>query len=80
MAAKDDIRDFLINRRARIRPEQAGLPIYEHGKALNDCIALLRTEAGRAPDDRERSDLVGERSTRSEDFRPRWAAMWPGTC
>ena len=37
-------------------------------------MAILRTEAGRAPHDRGLSDLVGELSTRSEDFRVRWAA------
>jgi len=40
----------------------------------NDTVALLRAEAGRAPYDRQLSDLVGELSTRSEDFRVRWAA------
>ena len=40
----------------------------------NDTVALLRAEAGRDPYDRQLSDLVGELSTRSEDFRLRWAA------
>ena len=40
----------------------------------NDTVALLRAEAGRSPYDRALSDLVGELSTRSEDFRVRWAA------
>ena len=40
----------------------------------NDTVALLRAEAGRDPYDRQLSDLVGELSTRSEDFRVRWAA------
>jgi hypothetical protein len=40
----------------------------------NDTVALLRAEAGRNPYDRELTDLVGELSTRSEDFRVRWAA------
>src|SRR3954452_12790231 len=39
----------------------------------NDTVALLRAEAGRDPYDRQLSDLVGELSTRSEDFRGRWA-------
>ncbi len=39
----------------------------------NDTVALLRAEAGRDPYDRQLSDLVGELSTRSEDFRVRWA-------
>jgi transcriptional regulator with XRE-family HTH domain len=40
----------------------------------NDTVALLRAEAGRTPYDRRLSDLVGELSTRSDDFRVRWAA------
>ncbi|MFJ9026007.1 helix-turn-helix transcriptional regulator [Streptomyces sp. NPDC102259] len=36
--------------------------------------ALLRTEAGQDPYNRELSDLIGELSTRSEDFRTLWAA------
>jgi len=37
-------------------------------------MALLRTEAGRDPYDRELSDMVGEFATRSEQFRSGWAA------
>jgi transcriptional regulator with XRE-family HTH domain len=40
----------------------------------DDTVALLRAEAGRDPYDRRLSNLVGELSTRSEDFRLRWAA------
>lgn len=40
----------------------------------NDTVALLRAEAGRDPFDRGLSDLVGELSTRSDEFRVRWAA------
>ena len=40
----------------------------------NDCVGMLRTEAGRDPYDKRISDLVGELSTRSEEFRHRWAA------
>ncbi|PKH42151.1 Helix-turn-helix domain-containing protein [Nocardioides alpinus] len=40
----------------------------------NDTVALLRAEAGRDPYDRRLSALVGELSTRSDDFRVRWAA------
>jgi transcriptional regulator with XRE-family HTH domain len=40
----------------------------------NDTVALLRAEAGRDPYDRQLSDLIGELSTLSEDFRVRWAA------
>ena len=35
---------------------------------------MLRTEAGRDPYDKALTDLVGELSTRSDDFRVRWAA------
>ncbi|BBZ25780.1 transcriptional regulator [Mycolicibacterium madagascariense] len=37
-------------------------------------VSLLRIEAGRHPRDRSLSNLVGELSTRSEDFRQLWAA------
>ena len=40
----------------------------------DDTVALLRTEAGRDPFDKELTDLVGELSTRSDEFRVRWAA------
>ncbi|HEX3196137.1 MAG TPA: helix-turn-helix transcriptional regulator [Propionibacteriaceae bacterium] len=43
-------------------------------KAANDTVAILRAEAGRHPYDRRLSDLIGELSTRSDDFRRRWAA------
>ena len=43
-------------------------------RAANDTVAILRSEAGRDPYDRGLSDLVGELSTRSEEFRVRWAA------
>jgi transcriptional regulator with XRE-family HTH domain len=39
-----------------------------------DYVALLRGEAGRNPDDKPLSDLIGELSARSEAFRGRWAA------
>ena len=46
----------------------------DYEKAANDTVALLRAEAGRDPYDRDLSDLIGQLSTRSEDFRRRWAA------
>jgi transcriptional regulator with XRE-family HTH domain len=42
-------------------------------KAANDTVAVLRASAGRDPYDRCLSDLVGELSTQSEEFRMRWA-------
>ena len=43
-------------------------------QAATDIVASLRTEAGRNPYDKGLSDLIGELSTRSEEFRIRWAA------
>jgi len=43
-------------------------------KIANDIVALLHAEAGRDPYDRQLSDLIGELSTRNEEFRVRWAA------
>ncbi|KAB2344340.1 helix-turn-helix transcriptional regulator [Actinomadura rudentiformis] len=42
-------------------------------RAADDTVALLHAEAGRDPYDKALTDLVGELSTRSEDFRARWA-------
>ena len=42
--------------------------------AAQQTVALLRSEAGRAPHDRALSDLVGELSTRSDAFRTLWAS------
>ncbi|GAB2856283.1 helix-turn-helix transcriptional regulator [Actinocorallia aurea] len=42
--------------------------------AADTSVAILRTGAGRDPYDRDLSDLIGELSTRSDDFRTRWAA------
>ncbi|MFJ2603619.1 helix-turn-helix transcriptional regulator [Streptomyces sp. NPDC091279] len=44
----------------------------DHQKAAS--AALLRTEAGQDPYNRDLSDLIGELSTLSEDFRTLWAA------
>lgn len=43
-------------------------------QAADVAVAILRTEAGRNPHDKELHDLVGELSTRSDDFRTRWGA------
>ncbi len=42
--------------------------------AADTNVAILRTEAGRAPRDKDLHDLVGELSTRSDEFRRRWGA------
>jgi transcriptional regulator with XRE-family HTH domain len=43
-------------------------------RAAGDVVAVLRSAAGRDPYDRGLSDLVGELSTQSAEFRTRWAA------
>jgi hypothetical protein len=43
-------------------------------RTANDMVAVLRAEAGRNPYDKGLTDLIGELSTRSDNFRTRWAA------
>ena len=43
-------------------------------RAADDIAAMLRSEAGRNPHDKQLIELIGELSTRSETFRTRWAA------
>ncbi|GAA4633877.1 helix-turn-helix transcriptional regulator [Actinoallomurus vinaceus] len=42
-------------------------------RAADDTVALLHAQAGRDPYDKDLTDLIGELSTRSDDFRVRWA-------
>jgi transcriptional regulator with XRE-family HTH domain len=42
--------------------------------SAHTTVALLRTEAGRDPFNKSLTDLIGELSTRSEEFRTLWAA------
>ena len=42
--------------------------------AAATCVSILRTEAGRDPHDKVMHDLVGELSTRSEEFRALWSS------
>ncbi len=44
------------------------------GAIADNTVAILRGAAGRDPYDEKLTKLVGELSTRSEDFRTRWAA------
>ena len=43
-------------------------------RAADDIAAMLRSEAGRNPYDKQLIELIGELSTRSDDFRVRWAS------
>jgi transcriptional regulator with XRE-family HTH domain len=54
--------------------QQARTFFLDWHSAANDTVAILRTEAGRTPHDQALTDLVGELSMRSEEFRTRWAA------
>ena len=42
-------------------------------KTADDSVAVLRAEAGRNPHDQDLTNLIGELSTQSEEFRVRWA-------
>jgi transcriptional regulator with XRE-family HTH domain len=53
---------------------RAGDFYVDWDKTANDAVAILRGQAGRNPYDRRLSDLVGELSTRSQEFRIRWGA------
>ncbi|WP_062298698.1 helix-turn-helix transcriptional regulator [Demequina maris] len=69
----------------RSQPERPGYPrfifldpasrdFYPDWDTIADSsVASLRTVAGRNPFDKSITDLVGELSTRSEEFRTRWA-------
>jgi transcriptional regulator with XRE-family HTH domain len=46
----------------------------DYDKSCHTSVAILRTEAGSDPHNRDLTDLIGELCTRSEDFRTRWAA------
>jgi hypothetical protein len=42
-------------------------------RSADDIVAVLRSRAGKNPYDKDLTDLIGELSTRSEEFRTRWA-------
>ncbi|WP_449372695.1 helix-turn-helix transcriptional regulator [Arthrobacter psychrolactophilus] len=42
-------------------------------RSADDIVAVLRSAAGKNPYDKDLTDLIGELSTRSEEFRTRWA-------
>ncbi|GGG71528.1 transcriptional regulator [Kocuria dechangensis] len=53
---------------------QAPVFFRDWEQVTEDAVAILRAEAGRHPEDRALSNLIGELSTRSDRFRTRWAA------
>lgn len=57
---------FLSDRAVDFHPDWDG--------AADVVVSILRTEAGRDPHNKDLHDLIGELSTRSTEFRRRWAA------
>ncbi|WP_194903581.1 helix-turn-helix transcriptional regulator [Catenulispora rubra] len=54
--------------------DPAGRELYpDWEQSVNTTVSLLRTEAGRAPGDRELTGLIGELVTNSDEFRMAWA-------
>ncbi|MCE3556210.1 helix-turn-helix transcriptional regulator [Pseudonocardia sp. RS11V-5] len=69
----DPARPANLARFAFLNP--AAIDFYDHWpSAAQGAVALLRTAAGRNPQDKALSDLVGELATRSEHFRTWWAS------
>jgi transcriptional regulator with XRE-family HTH domain len=69
----DPVRPANVARFLFLSPRaQEFFPDWE--STANDLVASLHTVAGRNPHDRGLQDLVGELSTRSQEFRTRWAA------
>ena len=69
---RDPVRPPNLARFAFLDPRSRALWV-DWEKAAWDTVAILRAEAGRNPYDRTLSDLIGQLSTRSEEFRVRWA-------
>jgi hypothetical protein len=69
----DPVRPANVARFVFLSPRARGFfPDWE--STASDLVASLRTAAGRNPHDRGLQDLVGELSTRSQEFGSRWAA------
>jgi transcriptional regulator with XRE-family HTH domain len=55
--------------------DPAAVDFYpEWDRLAGELVAALRSQAGRNPYDPDLQDLIGELSTRSDEFRVRWAA------
>ncbi len=64
-----------VNHSRFIFLDSAAATVYpDWERAADTNVAILRTESGRFPRDRELAQLIGELSMRSEAFRTRWAA------
>lgn len=63
-----------LARFAFLDPQQSRTFYPDWEAAADVTVAILRTEAGRDPHNKDLQDLIGELSTRSEEFRIRWGA------
>ncbi|XVV15077.1 helix-turn-helix transcriptional regulator [Actinoplanes sp. CA-131856] len=62
------------NARFTFLDERARRFYRDWDRVAGDLVAILRAEAGRHPYDKDLTGLIGELSTRSAEFRTRWAA------
>jgi hypothetical protein len=68
-----------VDRPDRVEGHLPGGNVFiEWDRAADDTVASTRIEASRTPHDRGLSDLVGELSTRSDEFRVACAFMQAG--
>ena len=63
-----------LARHAFLHRDRAELFYPDWHLAADQMVAILRAEAGRDPYDRDLQDLIGELSTRSDEFRAKWGA------
>ena len=56
------------------QPERPRKIILDCDPGHDDAVAILHSAAGRDPYDKRLTDLIGELSTRSDEFRVRWGA------
>jgi transcriptional regulator with XRE-family HTH domain len=63
-----------LARHAFLNKEKSQLFYRDWELTADQIVAILRSEAGRDPYDKDLQDLIGELSTRSEQFRAKWGA------
>jgi len=68
----DDRLPLNLARYVFLEPHSRGF-FVDWDTVADDVAGALRVQAGRDPHDRFVSDLIGELSTRSEEFSTRWA-------
>lgn len=82
MGRKSEIQEFLTSRHSVATAQLCAISFLDprgrqfspdRDQAANDIVMFLRAKVGRDPYDRRFSDLIGELSTRSDEFRVRWA-------